>query len=99
MSQQAQHAQFFCQLSSLGSNLGHGPLRDGARTLLLLMPPDRTTVEKLHYLFQENSPNISDVSIDSMFFSASPALVLYHLEVNLKPNNQKSLTKHKQTKN
>lgn len=81
MSQEPQHAQFFCQLSSFGSSLGNGSLRDGARTLLLLLPPDRATVEKLHYLFQENCPNATEVSIDCMFFSASPAQALYHLEV------------------
>lgn len=81
MSQSTQYAQFFCQLSSLGSNLGHGPLRDGARALLLLMPPDKTTTERLHNLFKGPPAGQPETTIESMFFSATPAQVLYHLEV------------------
>lgn len=82
MSQQSQYAQFFCQLSLLGSCLGHGSLRDGARTLLLLMPPDKSTVEKLQILFSGNTADLSDVTLDTVFFSASSAQVLYNIEVN-----------------
>lgn len=81
MSHSTQYAQFFCQLSSLGSSLGHGPLRDGARALLLLMPPDRTTMERLLFLFKGSPAGLPETTIDTMFFSASPAQVLYHLEV------------------
>lgn len=82
MSQSTQYAQFFCQLSSLGSSLGHEPLRDGARALLQLMPPDRTTIERLSYLFKGTPvPTLPENTLESMFFSASPAQVLYHLEV------------------
>lgn len=81
MSHSTQYAQFFCQLSSLGSCLGHGPLRDGARALLLLMPPDRMTMERLNFLFKGTPAGLPETTIDTMFFSASPAQVLYHLEV------------------
>lgn len=81
MSQSTQYAQFFCQLSSLGSILGHAPLRDAARALLLLMPPDRTTMERLLFLFKGTPAGLPETTIDSMFFSATPAQVLYHLEV------------------
>nr|CAD7397023.1 unnamed protein product [Timema cristinae] len=52
MSQRPTCAQFFFQLADLGCTLQYPPLRDGARMLLKLIPPDTFTVECLHTLFQ-----------------------------------------------
>ncbi|KAI4464478.1 ubiquitin carboxyl-terminal hydrolase [Holotrichia oblita] len=73
------YAHFFCQLSALGSVLEYEPLRDGARNLLLLMPCDVSTMERLHVLFSNTYE--PDISIEDMFFHPKPAEVLYNLEV------------------
>lgn len=72
MSLQHMYARFFCQVSALGSSLEFPPLRDGARALLQLMPCDSTTIERLHALFTNV---IEHDTVDSMFFSATPAEV------------------------
>lgn len=86
MSQQPQHVQFFFQLADLGSSLEHDQLRDGAHSLLQLIPPDLMTVNKLQWLFNhsKDSELFEETlpSIESCFFTASPTQVLYNLEVS-----------------
>lgn len=55
MSQRPDCAQFFFQLADLGCKLQYPPLRDGARMLLKLIPPDIYTVECLQSLFQNHA--------------------------------------------
>ncbi|PSN47507.1 putative ubiquitin carboxyl-terminal hydrolase FAF-X [Blattella germanica] len=55
MSQRSNCAQFFFQLADLGCKLQYPPLRDGARMLLKLIPPDIHTVECLQSLFQNHA--------------------------------------------
>ena len=90
MSQRSQHANFFFQLADLGCTLQHAQLRDGARNLLQLIPPDTLTVTRLQWLFnhyQNDEPlqnphsNEQTTSVDTLFFTASPSQVLYNLEV------------------
>ncbi|XP_074025512.1 ubiquitin carboxyl-terminal hydrolase 9X isoform X2 [Leptinotarsa decemlineata] len=79
MSSQSVYAQFFCQLMNVGSTLTFPLLRDMGHTLLQLMPCDLVTIDKLKVLF--STPGEDNITMDSMFFSASPAEVLYNLEV------------------
>ncbi|XP_043475108.1 probable ubiquitin carboxyl-terminal hydrolase FAF-X isoform X1 [Leptopilina heterotoma] len=90
MSQRSQYATFFFQLADLGCDLQLAQLRDGARNLLQLVPPDTLTVTRLqwffsHYLDNEPSQNShcneQATSVDTLFFTASPSQVLYNLEV------------------
>ncbi|XP_012278998.1 probable ubiquitin carboxyl-terminal hydrolase FAF-X [Orussus abietinus] len=90
MSQRPQYATFFFQLADLGCNLQHPQLRDGARNLLQLVPPDTLTVTRLQWLFghyRDDEPsqnphcNEQNTNVDTLFFSASPSQVLYNLEV------------------
>ena len=97
MSQRPNCAQFFFQLADLGCKLQYPPLRDGARMLLKLIPPDTYTVECLQSLFQNHargcsngatvieqgcqSTSLSPATVESLFFGTSPSQVLYHLEV------------------
>jgi ubiquitin carboxyl-terminal hydrolase 9/24 len=55
MSQRPDCAQFFFQLADLGCKLQYPPLRDGARMLLKLIPPDICTVDCLQSLFQNHA--------------------------------------------
>lgn len=73
MIQQHIYAQFFCQLMALGSSLEYPLLRDGGHALLQLMPCDLLTMKKLRILF--TSPGEQNITMDSMFFSATPAEV------------------------
>jgi ubiquitin carboxyl-terminal hydrolase 9/24 len=73
MSTQHVYAQFFCQLSALGSILEYPPLRDSGYGLLQLMPCDTETTEKLRILF--TTPGEQNITMDNMFFSATPAEV------------------------
>ncbi|XP_024944100.1 probable ubiquitin carboxyl-terminal hydrolase FAF-X isoform X6 [Cephus cinctus] len=90
MSQRSEYTNFFFQLADLGCNLQHPQLRDGARNLLQLVPPDTLTVTRLQWLFghwRDDEPSQSPVcneqntSVDTLFFTASPSQVLYNLEV------------------
>lgn len=74
MSTQNVYAQFFCQLSALGSNLDYAPLRDSGYGLLQLMPCDNITTEKLRRLF--TTPGDQTITMDNMFFSATSAEVI-----------------------
>jgi len=93
MSQRSQYATFFFQLADLGCTLQHSQLRDGARNLLQLVPPDTFTVTRLQWLFGHYKDdealqigshcNEQNTTVDSLFFTASPSQVLYNLEVNI----------------
>ncbi|XP_066599991.1 ubiquitin carboxyl-terminal hydrolase 9X [Prorops nasuta] len=89
MSQKSQNAIFFFKLADLGCSLQHAQLRDGARNILQLIPPDTVTVTRLQYLFghKENDSkkniycNTVYTNVDTLFFEAGPSQVLYNLEV------------------
>lgn len=95
MSQRSQYATFFFQLADLGCTLQHSQLRDGARNLLQLVPPDTFTVTRLQWLFghykddealqnpSQYHCNEQNTTVDSLFFTASPSQVLYNLEVSV----------------
>lgn len=85
MSQRGDHALFFFQVADLGSELNDENLRDAARTILQLIPPDINTVQRLHVLFGDISVPVEDPqpTVDNMFFCDSPSQVLYNLEVEL----------------
>lgn len=77
-------------MSDLGCTLQHAQLRDGARNLLQLVPPDTLTVSRLQWLFGHCKDddtldnalcNEQNTTVDSLFFTASPSQVLYNLEV------------------
>lgn len=57
MSQQPNYVQFFFQVADLGCTLKNAPLRDGARMLLSLVPPDTLTVQRLTALFKNYAVN------------------------------------------
>lgn len=96
MSQRSQYATFFFQLADLGCSLPHSQLRDGARNLLQLVPPDTYTVTRLQWLFghykddealqnpSQYHCNEQNTTVDSLFFTASPSQVLYNLEVSMR---------------
>lgn len=67
MSQQPNYVQFFFQVADLGCTLRNAPLREGARMLLSLVPPDTLTVQRLTMLFKTYAFNGIDehVSIGS----------------------------------
>ncbi|XP_030747882.1 probable ubiquitin carboxyl-terminal hydrolase FAF-X isoform X2 [Sitophilus oryzae] len=79
MSQNSMYAEFFCQLMSLGSQLNFPPLRNSGHALLKLMPCDVSTMDKFKTKFASTGEH--NITMDAMFFSASPAEVLYNLEV------------------
>ncbi|KAG2456362.1 USP9X hydrolase, partial [Polypterus senegalus] len=84
MSLHLRYISFLWQVADLGCSLNMPLLRDGARVLMKLMPPDNTTVEKLrancldHAKLGENSLS---PTLDSLFFGPSPSQVLYLTEV------------------
>ncbi|KAJ8282529.1 hypothetical protein COCON_G00050480 [Conger conger] len=84
MSLHLRYISFLWQVADLGCNLNMPLLRDGARILMKLMPPDNTTVENLratcldHAKLGENSLS---PTLDSRFFGPSPSQVLYLTEV------------------
>ncbi|KAL0281150.1 UNVERIFIED_CONTAM: hypothetical protein PYX00_002224 [Menopon gallinae] len=85
MSRRSDCAKFFFKLSDLGCKLPYAPLRDGARTLLKLIPPDQATVVKLQQLFQGHASNEHSVennlTVENVFFDNSCTQVLYYIEV------------------
>lgn len=88
MSRKSNCAKFFFQLSDLGCELSYPPLRDGARSLLQLIPPDQATVTRLQQLFQGHSNNEqhgqeNNLTVDSVFFDNSCTQVLYYIEVSI----------------
>ncbi|XP_026291782.1 probable ubiquitin carboxyl-terminal hydrolase FAF-X isoform X3 [Frankliniella occidentalis] len=64
MSQQPNYVQFFFQVADLGCAIKNAALRDGARMLLSLVPPDILTVQRLTLLFRNYTVNgIDDVCV------------------------------------
>ncbi|XP_058260184.1 probable ubiquitin carboxyl-terminal hydrolase FAF-X isoform X2 [Hemibagrus wyckioides] len=84
MSLHLRYISFLWQVADLGCTLNMPLLRDGARVLMKLIPPDNTTVENLratcldHAKLGENSLS---PTLDSRFFGPSPSQVLYLTEV------------------
>ncbi|KAK7155926.1 hypothetical protein R3I93_010558 [Phoxinus phoxinus] len=84
MSLHLRYISFLWQIADLGCTLTMPLLRDGARVLMKLMPPDTTTVENLratcldHAKLGENSLS---PTLDSRFFGPSASQVLYLTEV------------------
>lgn len=63
MSQQPSYVQFFFQVADLGCAIKNAPLRDGARMLLSLVPPDTLTVQRLTALFKNFAVNGVEESV------------------------------------
>ncbi|KAF6090909.1 hypothetical protein HJG60_012261 [Phyllostomus discolor] len=84
MSLHPRYISFLWQIADLGSNLNMPPLRDGARVLMKLMPPDSTTIEKLRAICLDHAKlgeSSLSPSLDSLFFGPSASQVLYLTEV------------------
>ncbi|XP_051782099.1 probable ubiquitin carboxyl-terminal hydrolase FAF-X [Erpetoichthys calabaricus] len=84
MSLHQHYITFLWQVSDLGCSLNMPLLRDGARVLMKIMPPDETTAAELqanclnHAKHGEKSLS---PTLDSLFFGPSPSQVLYLTEV------------------
>lgn len=90
MSQQPHYVQFFFQVADKGCELKDSALRDSARSILKLIPPDISTIERLQLLFggSNNNGTLMNTSlpaptVENTFFSQSPSHVLYNLEVSI----------------
>ncbi|CAH2220324.1 probable ubiquitin carboxyl-terminal hydrolase FAF-X isoform X2 [Pelobates cultripes] len=84
MSLHHRYISFLWQVADLGSSLNMPPLRDGARVLMKLMPPDNTIVEKLRAICLDHAKlgeSSLSASLDSLFFGPSASQVLYLTEV------------------
>ncbi|XP_050633762.1 probable ubiquitin carboxyl-terminal hydrolase FAF-Y isoform X4 [Macaca thibetana thibetana] len=83
MSMHPRYISFLWQVADLGSNLNMPLLRDGARVLMKLMPPDRTAVEKLQAVCLDHAKvgEGKRPPLDSLFFGPSASQVLYLTEV------------------
>ncbi|XP_057352255.1 probable ubiquitin carboxyl-terminal hydrolase FAF-X isoform X2 [Manis pentadactyla] len=84
MSLHPRYISFLWQVADLGSNLNVLPLRDGARVLMKLMPPDSITIGKLRTVCLDHAKlgeNILEPSLDSLFCGPSASRVLYLTEV------------------
>uniref|UniRef100_H2QZC4 Ubiquitin specific peptidase 9, Y-linked n=1 Tax=Pan troglodytes TaxID=9598 RepID=H2QZC4_PANTR len=84
MSVHPRYISFLWQVADLGRNLNMPPLRDGARVLMKLMPPDRTAVEKLRAVCLDHAKlgeGKLSPPLDSLFFGPSASQVLYLTEV------------------
>ncbi|KAK3569355.1 hypothetical protein QTP86_026791 [Hemibagrus guttatus] len=84
MSLHLRYISFLWQVADLGCNLNMPLLRDGARVLMKLMPPDNTTVENLRAICLDHAKlgeSSLSPTLDSRFFGPSPSQVLYLIEV------------------
>ncbi|KAM8857951.1 ubiquitin carboxyl-terminal hydrolase 9X isoform 6-T8 [Synchiropus picturatus] len=84
MSLHLRYISFLWQVADLGCNLNMPLLRDGARVLMKLMPPDNSTVENLRAVCLDHAKlgeNSLSPSLDSRFFGPPPSQVLYLIEV------------------
>ncbi|KAL1022174.1 hypothetical protein UPYG_G00023090 [Umbra pygmaea] len=84
MSLHLRYISFLWQVADLGCTLNMPLLRDGARLLMKLMPPDNTTVENLRAICLDHAKlgeNSLSPTLDSRFFGPSPSQVLYLTEV------------------
>ncbi|XP_013401949.1 probable ubiquitin carboxyl-terminal hydrolase FAF-X isoform X1 [Lingula anatina] len=80
----AHYVQFLFQLSDLGSNLQIPKLRDSARALLKIIPPDKHSVDRLRGICDQHAKHGAASlapTLESVFFCQSPTQVLYYLEV------------------
>ncbi|XP_047391135.1 probable ubiquitin carboxyl-terminal hydrolase FAF-X isoform X5 [Sciurus carolinensis] len=91
MSLHPRYISFLWQVADLGCSLNMPFLRDGARVLMKLMPPDSTTIEKLRAICL-NQANLGESnigpSLDSLFFGPSASQVLYLTEINQVTHDQ-----------
>lgn len=87
--QKPQYINFFIKLNQLGCDLQHNSLREYTRTLLHLLPIDKYTERRLQQmcgihletdLINEDT-NEELPTRESLFLDASPAQVLYNIEV------------------
>ncbi|XP_072539942.1 ubiquitin carboxyl-terminal hydrolase 9X-like isoform X4 [Salminus brasiliensis] len=84
MSLHLRYISFLWQVADLGCTLNMPLLRDGARVLMKLIPPDNTTVENLRAICLDHAKlgeNSLSPTLDSRFFGPSPSQVLYLTEV------------------
>ncbi|XP_045061562.1 probable ubiquitin carboxyl-terminal hydrolase FAF-X isoform X2 [Coregonus clupeaformis] len=84
MSLHLRYISFLWQVADLGCTLNMPLLRDGARLLMKLMPPDNSTVENLRAICLDHAKlgeNSLSPTLDSRFFGPSPSQVLYLTEV------------------
>ncbi|KAK6325421.1 hypothetical protein J4Q44_G00047630 [Coregonus suidteri] len=84
MSLHLRYVSFLWQVADLGCTLNMPLLRDGARLLMKLMPPDNSTVENLRAICLDHAKlgeNSLSPTLDSRFFGPSPSQVLYLTEV------------------
>ncbi|XP_026874273.2 probable ubiquitin carboxyl-terminal hydrolase FAF-X isoform X1 [Electrophorus electricus] len=84
MSLHLQYISFLWQVADLGCTLNMSPLRDGARVLMKLIPPDNATVENLRAICLDHAKlgeSSLSPTLDSRFFGPSPSQVLYLTEV------------------
>ncbi|XP_053482762.1 probable ubiquitin carboxyl-terminal hydrolase FAF-X isoform X3 [Ictalurus furcatus] len=84
MSLHLRYISFLWQVADLGCSLNMPLLRDGARVLMKLMPPDNTTVENLRAICLDHAKlgeSSLSPTLDSRFFGPSPSQVLYLIEV------------------
>ncbi|XP_063100555.1 probable ubiquitin carboxyl-terminal hydrolase FAF-X isoform X2 [Cavia porcellus] len=84
MSLHFKYISFLWKVADLGSSLNMPSLRDAARVLMKLMPPDRTTIEKLRTICLDHSKlceNNLNLPLNSLFFGPSASQVLYLTEV------------------
>lgn len=83
----SRYIEFFLKIYQMGSDLQHNNLREICRSLLHLLPLDRATMQHIHEMCNKFVGDVQmdqitdEFSPESMFLSANPAHVLYHLEV------------------
>ena len=78
--------EFLLRLADLGCRVEHAPLRDAARSVLQMAPAGRSTIDQLQTACMEageRRPDAPVCSLEGIFFSPSPAQVLYSLEVSV----------------
>lgn len=79
MSTQHVYARFFCQLYQLGCDLSFNPLRDGAWSLLQIIPCDTTTMDNWVALLMSNSvPVEQKLTLDQLLTKGSPSEVCFY---------------------
>lgn len=52
ISRNEKYTQFFFQIADRGSELSDSNLRDAARNILRIIPPDQTTVQNLYVRYK-----------------------------------------------
>ncbi|CAH1782281.1 unnamed protein product [Owenia fusiformis] len=84
MANNPRYATFLLQMADLGSRVNFPKLREGARQVLKLMPPDNAKVEEIKKLCETAAKGdaATSQSLESLYFGPSSAVVLYNLEVS-----------------